>query len=296
MPINKLPKQDRQRAALLIGNGVNRYGEQSARNSWDDLLLGLAARYMPSPTRSIPQGVSTTEFYDLLEIATRTSTASGALQDEFCAPMRNWAPDSQHRAIVGWAKRHAAPILTTNFDGLLTSAANATMKAVPGLAFTDFYPWDRYFGLDQLARPDSGFGIWHINGTATYKRSIRLGLTHYMGSVERARGWLHRGNERRLFSGKNIADWTGASTWLHIVFNRPLLILGLALDENEVFLRWLLIERAKYFKAFPERREAGWFAYVSDEKPGKLYFLESIGIKPIKLNSYDEIYASTVWR
>lgn len=48
-----------------------------------------------------------------------------------------------------------------------------------------------------------------------------------------------------------MREWDGAASWLHIVFNSPLLIFGLGLEENEVFFRWLLIERARYFKKFP---------------------------------------------
>ena len=80
-----------------------------------------------------------------------------------------------------------------------------------------------------------------------------------MGSVGRARAWLHRGGDRRLFSGKSPDNWLGKNTWVHIIFNSPLLIFGLALEENEVFLRWLLIERARYFKKFPDRRKKAWY-------------------------------------
>ena len=71
-----------------------------------------------------------------------------------------------------------------------------------------------------------------------------------MGSVQRARTWLHRG-EANLFNAKNRPDWDGARTWVHLMFNKPLLIFGLGLTETEVFLRWLLIERARYFRRFP---------------------------------------------
>jgi hypothetical protein len=117
-----------------------------------------------------------------------------------------------------------------------------------------------------------------------------------MGSVERARGWLHKGNESRLFSGKNVDNWDGADTWLHVIFNTPLLIFGLSLEENEVFFRWLLIERARYFKKFPSRKNDAW--YVSTEwknLDGQKFFLEGVGVKCVQADDFDQIYSAATW-
>lgn len=296
MPLKQLLNAQKTNLALLIGNGINRYGSHASTNSWNDLLISLAQRHIDPSIFDIPSGVSLTEFYDSLELALSPASRSGALQNEFCTPMYSWIPDTHHVAITNWAIASHSPILTTNFDGLLSQAANASLFSLPGIPFTDFYPWNKYFGLEQLDRADIGFGIWHINGTIRYRRSIRLGLTHYMGSVERVRTWLHRGNERSLFRGKDVDGWTGYSTWLHVIFNKPLLILGLGLEENEVFLRWLLIERAKYFKLFPDRRQPGWFVEPRDyETAGKSYFLRSVGINRLSVFSYDDIYSNDVW-
>jgi len=117
-----------------------------------------------------------------------------------------------------------------------------------------------------------------------------------MGSVERARKWLHKGEEDRLFSGKNHSLWQGHNTWLHVVFNSPLLIFGLKLEENEVFLRWLLIERARYFKKFPDRKKSAWYVRKSDDKDdGKFFFLKGVGIELVTVDSYNQIYGQNVW-
>lgn len=130
-----------------------------------------------------------------------------------------------------------------------------------------------------------------------YRRSIRLGLRHYMGPVQRARTWLHRG-EANLFNAKNRPDWNGARTWVHLIFNKPLLIFGLGLTETEVFLRWLLIERARYFRKFPERAHPAWYVYTHEDddtsEAGKLFFLEGVGINCVKAD-YAEIYESPSW-
>jgi hypothetical protein len=81
------------------------------------------------------------------------------------------------------------------------------------------------------------------------------------------------------------------------VFNKPLVIFGLALEMNEVFVRWLLIERARYFSQFPDRRKSAWYGYWSkNESPGKLYFLEGVGVESVRADSYDELYGAVTWR
>jgi hypothetical protein len=165
--------------------------------------------------------------------------------------MKDWLPYEHHKRVVSWAKQARCPLLTTNFDKTFSEAGDCKLLHTRRDGFTDYYPWETYYGHQQFDDPCHGFAIWHINGMERYPRSIRLGLSHYMGSVQRARDWLHRGNERRLFSGKDIHNWRGFGTWLHIMFDKRLVILGLGLKEDEVFLRWLLIERARYFRKFP---------------------------------------------
>jgi len=281
--------------ALLIGNGINRHGG-SVVNSWDRLLIEIA-RDCALDVGKVPKGTALTEFYDILELKRRTRSAT-TIQGEFCSLMSQWRPLDHHRAIMGWARRHEVPVLTTNFDEVLSEAAATQFLRPEQSGFTDFYPWECRFADRLHASPCDGFGIWHVNGMARYRRSVRLGLSHYMGSVHRARGWLHRG-EVSLFDGKNRRNWDGANSWVHVVFNKPLLIFGLALEENEVFLRWLLIERARYFAKFPERRHPAWYVCkhdpANDREAGKFFFLESVGIRCVHAPSFEAIYDAPVW-
>lgn len=283
--------------ALIIGNGINRYGGSENSNSWGKLLGDLAERYLPSELNNVAEGVSLTEFYDLLDLKASENPNNVRLQKEFCSLMEGWSYDTQHKSILGWCVKHNVPILTSNFEKVLSKAGGCSLFRIRNdQRFTDFYPWESYYANVEISNPCDGFGIWHINGMERHYRSIRLGLTHYMGSVERARSWIHKGNESRLFSGKNVNGWKGAHTWLHIIFNKPLLIFGLGLEQNEVFFRWLLIERARYFNKYPERRKLAWYVYKKDELvSGKKYFLEGVGIKPIQVESHQDIYGDRVW-
>ncbi len=283
--------------ALMLGNGINRYANAGAVNSWDDLLVEIARDCIPG-LRQVPQGTALTEFYDVVELKSRASTVD--LQSEFCRSMTDWRPFVHHRRIMAWAADKAVPVLTTNFDDVLAQAGECRFQFPRDRKFTAYYPWGCHFARTLLDDPCGGFGIWHINGMARYKTSIRLGLSHYMGSVQRARGWIHGRGDANLFRAKNRHDWHGARTWVHLVFNKRLLIIGLGLAENEVFLRWLLIERAKYFRAFPERRHDAYYVYVDDPRDerqaGKLFFLGAIGVHCIEVASHADIYENSGWR
>lgn len=295
MTFDQILRMHSRTVALLIGNGIHLYNGGGSI-SWDALLLELAAKY-GLVMDQLPQGTSATEFFDVLDL--RAKGRSGDLGKEFCASMEAWGPASHHIEIMEWASRHGVPVLTTNFDNVLGKAARARRLRPRERGFTDFYPWDTRYAHALQDDPCAGFGIWHVNGMACYARSIRLGLTHYMGSAQRARDWLHRG-ERRLFAAEDPAIWSGRRTWLHVLFNKPLLIFGLGLGENEVFLRWLLIERARYFAKFPARAQLGW--YVCRQKAndpvgeGRAFFLNGVGIDTVHVEATVEIYESAGWR
>lgn len=296
MTLRSLLAQHGSDIALVIGNGINRYGSAPTTNSWNELLITLANRFLGTKNKKIPQGIALTEFYDLLDLKVSPRESGKSMQLKFCNLMQGWIPHKHHIQIVSWAKRAKCPLLTTNFEKVLGDAGDCKLLRTRKGGFTDFYPWETYYGIEEFDDPCAGFGIWHINGMEHYKRSIRLGLTHYMGSVERARSWFHKGNEKKLFSGKNEGDWPGAGSWLHVVFNKPLLFFGLGLEENEVFLRWLLIERARYFQRFPKRKKDAWYVHTDEtDGSGKLFFLGGVGIEPVRVRSYDEIYGEKTW-
>lgn len=282
--------------AFIVGNGINRYRLRDNVTSWNDLLLKLWKKHVDPRQSSIPSGISLTEFYDLLEIHNYEDSRKSGLQKEFCDLMSEWIYKEHHIKFIEYARRMNAPVLTTNFEDILQKAGGLSLYRTNNDGFTDYYPWETYYGMSQLNYPTDGFGVWHINGMQKYHRSIRLGLSHYMGSVERARVLIHKGNEDRLFTGKDVHNWKGVKSWLHIIFNKSLFIFGLELAENEIFLRWLLIERAKYFRKFRERQKSGWYIAKSGNiSLGKKLYLEKVGFSCVELNDFSDIYGN-IWR
>ncbi|RVT93382.1 hypothetical protein [Sphingomonas crocodyli] len=288
--------------ALVIGNGIHRYDAADTGTDWNAMIQRMAARHGLASADHAAR-FALTELYDLIDLKLPPDATPQTLQREFCASMAGWSPAPHHHRITAWAAAHNAPILTTNFDTILSDAAGARLRTMfeprGGLKRpTDYYPWEKYFAHARMANPCDRFGIWHINGFITHIRSIRLGLVHYMDAVARAQSWLRGRNG--LFGKGDVAHWRGRHSWLHIVFTMPLLIFGLQLGTQEVFLRWLLIERARYFRRFPDRRKPAWYVHPASEASpddrAKYFFLESIGITTIATDDYDAIYGEAAWR
>lgn len=285
--------------AFIIGNGINLYFNKN-NSSWNDLLLDLWDKHSFDTQSIIPSGISFTEFYDALEIQNYNKrNFSAELQSNVKEIMQNWNFNIKQNMLLNKIKTLKAPILTTNFDNLIPQSLELTLYRNSGTKFTDFYPWSSYYSDQQIEYPTSGFGVWYPNGMIKYHRSIKLGLSQYMGNVERARRLIHKNPENIYFEGKNQDYWPGLQTWLHIIFNKSLFIFGLGLNENEVFIRWLLIERAKYFRKFPRRKHKGWFLAKRQKNDsfyeGKKFFLKSIGFEVIEVNSFKSIYEE-IWQ
>lgn len=288
-----------QNIAFLIGNGINLHYKND-NISWKDLLLDLWDSHSFDTLTTIPDGITFTEFYDALEIQNaEKKNFSSLLQKDVQRRMSNWVPDNSQNLILEKIRKLNAPILTTNFDDLMCKSMGLEFKKIKGTRFTDYYPWSCYYSDRELSNPTEGFGIWYPNGMLKYNRSIKLGLSQYMGNVERARKLIHKRPENISFEGKNQHYWGGYKTWLHILFNKSIFIFGFGLDETEVFMRWLLIERAKYFRKFPDRKKKGWFVLKNEESSknseGKKFFLKSVGFEVIQLDEYKMIYEE-IWK
>lgn len=274
--VNKHPK-----VAFLIGNGPN----LAARimPSWKDLLTSAADRSIAFDV----DGLTNTEVYDLVELH------SGAGHDvkKHIKTKLELLPNyntSLHERLMKFARDCDAPVLTTNFDEVFEQSIQAQLFHINSKKFTRFYPWKTYYGFKQHTLPTDGFGIWKIHGDVRYKDSIRLGLTDYMGSAERARKLIHHGDDR-LFQGKRQHYWQGHQTWLHIWFNLPIVIVGLGYGIDEVFLRWLLIERRRYLNLYLEPMDV-YYLSKDDPPPGVANLMRNLGVNLVRVADYSELY------
>lgn len=286
--VKRVLARNRVDLAFIVGNGINRYAYGAAKDvSWVDMLLDIWKEISPVTLSTISKGISLTEFYDIMEF----EAGSDDVVSKVAEYIENLHPAPYHTNLRDRLIEWNVPLLTTNFDRNLSVDLKLYKFGTAGVGFTDYYPWGVYFSNAELKSPTNGFGVWHINGMVGYRRSIRLGLSAYTGLSSRVREHLHKGDGSEYLDLKDEKNWKGFGTWLNIIFNRNLCIFGLGLDENETFSRWLLIERARYFRKFPEHKKSGWYVCRKGElSEGKRFFLNYVGIEIVSLDSYDEIY------
>jgi hypothetical protein len=271
---------------FIIGNGINNYNDTNKERSWDKLLILLYNHFSSNRINEIPKkGINLPEFFDLLVLHSKENDIKKRMRDLFIENISKWTMASHYETIINKIKIHNCPILTTNFDDLICQSVDAmrfyTLKNRKS-GFTDFYPWECYFANNELSE-NNKFSIWFINGMKHYPRSIKLGLNDYLNNFEHAKKMLPRYQQSEfVFLGKN--------TWLKYFFFNSLFILGLKLEEQETFLRWLLIQRAMFYRLYPEHKKVGWFVTVSDLSEGREFFLRSVGFEIIKFSTYESFY------
>lgn len=268
-----------EEAAFFVGNGINLYA--GIMQSWEDLLSEL------SHTKIEGEGLTNTEIYDLIELSApnHSNLKEKVVDGLVLKGSENLNP---HRKLVNYASLTKTPILTTNFDLALENSVGAEKYRTSKTGFTHYYPWRTYYGFEQFSNPISNFGIWHVHGSTEYSDSIRLGLSDYMGSVEHASKFVH-GNDERSLSGKRTRNWDGKDTWLHIWFNTPLIIFGLGYGADEVFLRWLLIERKKYLQG-RDRDMKVWYLKKGDIDLGTANLMKNLNVTLCEVDDYNSIY------
>ncbi|MCD6297557.1 MAG: hypothetical protein J7M30_10425 [Deltaproteobacteria bacterium] len=224
--------------AFIIGNGINRYPNNPRSRSWEDLLYSLLKALTDIDLKRRPSGISSTELYDVIDLQCKENSGKSTVKKEFIRKLDKWKYAKHHETIVKTILKFSAPVLTTNFDDLLAMAVGAKKYFTidsRDKGFTDYYPWECYYAQTEVDDYLNSFAVWHVNGTKDYRRSIRLGLSDYMGMVQRARSYTRKG-PKRLWQDPTGMDWKGKNTWLNIVFNKSLFIFGLELAEQEVFL------------------------------------------------------------
>ena len=292
--VKRIINNNKNRMAVILDNGINRHFDTG--KPWNDVLLDLWEKFSFDTLGDIPAGISLTEVYDILELQNyERNNITYEIQKKVVSIYNSIDPNREQNNMLNAIKEMNMPIMTTNFDDLMPRGMDLRFFKNMSKKFTDYYPWDCYYSDRELSLPTEGFAIWYINGMLHYFRSIKLGLSQYMGNVDRARKMIHGNSENIEFNEKNQNNWPGLHTWMHIIFNKSLFIIGLDLQENEVFLRWLLIERAKYFRKFPMRKQSSWFLEIDNVKnEGRNFFLEKLGFQVITLKSYREIYED-IW-
>ena len=288
-----------QNPAILIGNGLNNYSRLPI--SWIDLLLKLSNNAISRDVLKEKE-ISYPEFYDAVSFNNKKAMRGyKSLKEDICREIKKWKGTGSHEKFVQFAIDQRIPILTTNYDTTLINGEIAdfhkSMKCsfVDGVpmplknreSFTDYYPWNSHFTNHDMADVKSEFAIWHIHGFHCYKRSLSIGAIDYANNISRLKGYLPY---RKM---EDLETWIGKDSWVDVFFNCDLVIVGLSLESQETSLRWLLMEREKYFRKSEDRRRRTKFIFNREYDTcgkGKEYLFRSLSIEIDGYDNSAEIY------
>ena len=290
--------------AFFMGNGLNNFCKTTS--SWKSLLIDLAQKHVSNSDDFEKildeKEITYPEFYDIIQLTTNQDYK--LIKKEISIGLDKWIYLNTHKLWMDMFIKTDRPVLTTNYDLLLEKSNPDLIKFIKSnrskkksfrplmttkKGFTAIYPWHSYYSYKRINNSLGEFGIWHIHGISEYFQSIRLGLCDYMGIVERAVNWLRNIKRNNLNN-----DWIGNNSWVNILLNCNICFVGIDLGTQETSLRWLLIEREKYFKLNEDKRKKGW--YILDKQnnmqfpEGKRLFLEKLGITIIEAEKTTDIY------
>lgn len=297
--------------AFLVGNGIHLYDtNEEDRMTWEKIIQKLEDKINSKFSERISddsgthsnnylEDLSLTERFDLIRLKADQPEIHGEIQKTLIEQLGGLSLSKKPhiQGICELAAEKNIPILTTNFDAALSTAnGNYRLQGFQKLSPSKcsvHYPWNSFYHTKSSPRADLlSHRIWHIHGTVNYTSSIRLGLRDYMGAVSKARNLIHR-TEDSLYKGKDTNKWAGLDTWMNPFFNCDLIIFGLGLKSNEIFLRWLLIERAGYFNKYTYRRRKLYYLTVKEEgSPSQKAFIQGVGGDYKEYENHDELYSN----
>jgi len=146
--------------------------------------------------------------------------------------------------------------------------------------------------------------IWHLHGEIDMPPSIMLGLDHYCGSVAKidsyVKGRYEFQEEKKQVKTPSIIEKLkditkfDNSSWIELLFNSEVHIIGLGLDFSEIDLWWVLNKRAR-FKLDNQTRDLvnnRIVYYSTSEDNDQLELLKSLHVEivQIKLDKTKEKY------
>ncbi len=315
-----LKEKEKGRLAFILGNGINRYNPNDL--SWNALINSIMSDSLGNDSSIPSEGISLTELYDMivLDKIPKCCTDGQNLNREVekishdaKARIRSKVKDEVGRKMDyhQWLQKMLAkwnvPVLTTNYDMNIESGMKQFV--IPSKHYTkgysDTYLFNVYYAdrqIDNTVEENyfKHFAVWHINGRVNHLRSIRIGMSDYMNLLVETKDLLHErahlyyvGTEQHQWgmANKEEIDPNYTFTWLNIFYNCSICINGLALNQDESYLRWLLISRKKYLERVGLKDVKGWYVCLSsDLTEGKRFFLEKTGLKVVELNDNRERY------
>lgn len=269
---------------FLIGNGINRIGG-SHDISWQQILENFEV----NSKLSYVDGYPLPEFFELLSLYNRDGVDT-LHRTQFVEAIDALVGNNYHKEVYQFCNRHHIDILTTNFDHAFQKTNNLVKTSTRKLdkKFTDFYPWQVFYTEQGHKNSDQGIRLFHINGDQYYKRSLKLTVKDYAGNITYF--------NRRYNPLQKNSKYANDETWINCLFDKDVIIFGLALGDEEIFIRNVLIQRALYRKKMKMNGTSGYYLYCTqdfkDDTTLAQYtlFFKAVGIEMVPYETYHAIY------
>ena len=223
----------KKKAALLIGNGLNRASGESA---WADLLSQLKKKHKLKKT---PQLSNLPLEFQLIyfQCAKKIKTSQYALKKEIADLM---SPLTDYSLLDLFTSLSIENILTTNYDYNLESSIDKGFRRKHSNTSEKKHSLHRKIELGTKT-------IWHIHGEKSCPNSICLGFDQYCAYLSRLHAYLTTPGAPHtppFIEHQLLTDPDGVPSWATLLFTHDLYIVGFGLSFLESDLWWLLNYRA----------------------------------------------------
>lgn len=277
-----------ENVVLIIGNGINRHHQTKSFKdelSWEKILLNIS-KEIKHEIKYIPEQFPFTEIFDVF--TANTSLNNHDLKKIFAKNLESLESSNIHKKLINLCVQNKTDIITTNFDSTLELAYDyKNFKEPNKKGFTRYYPWQIYYSGGNNEKNE--IKIWHIQGDSRYPDSLRITVKDYIDSSNQFKKYNPLNKKSKYYS---------TSTCFNSFFEKKLIFIGVALNEQEFFLRSLLYKKRKY----NSDKILGWYIYCKEdstlfkdnEKTANFvrleYFMHAVGITLIEEKTWDTMY------
>ena len=320
-------KNPAKKPCFLLGNGISRY--MNPAPSWTELLarlmnqVGLASEDNVKCLEKLDEGKSemnAPEFYTTFLLAKGERMS----RDHLKTQLKSVLGSQRKCEMLNYIQNQKLQVLTINFDfgidqalGVMPSGARNPFSTTAGRTDSKRYPFYQYVAKTKktgMALEGTGkeaekgkksvtdeCAVWHIHGNVYNAKTILLGFEDYVQAIVYVREKLLKSaTDPAKYAQIGEKDCVANNTWLKLFFMHPLVIAGCGLASEELFLRWLLLRRCRYYLGI---EQPPVYYLVTLPKEGreqeyahkKAYF-QAMGIQFVEFADYAALYDAPGWK
>ena len=261
--------------AILFGNGLNRLTAENP--SWEELLQQTCQRGSAPLHGSVPYTLMHENLFlsDKADLSVPQRIEGRTAEYKVKWKIANASLDLKENPYYHrLAKLNVQHYLTTNYDACLDfTLEKYGLHRVECSTQEFIYSIARYA---RYAKPDKW--LWNIHGFAKYPSSLMIGYNQFCGSINKMKDL--QSLEFPILERLRKGD-TKPLCWGDFFYTHDVHIIGLSLDYSDIDLWWMLSERKRLMKVYPELiQNQIHYYYTADGKADRQFeqLLRSMGV------------------